>query len=267
MNVKTIWNSFVSKLPKRKKADEEDDRSIFSKHFEKIFLFIVIMLLVVLIYSLKTYDYKSITLPAWALDAIKSIWFWIILVAVLLFLFRRKILAIFKDTPGSTNKGTFQTWLRVLLTLAIVALLIWFVIPHMRHWNWFSTSHDHTAPVATNDKAMEVITSSPKRYSKLNMSGSNDMKKGVWKKFSIRRDGDPIWFTPAIAQGDTLTYYFKKVEDETRSWAVQAWIGTDGNPVEKHITEDEPYPEAQLGECLVSTNKDVVVVVKVKKKN
>ena len=171
-----------------------------------------------------------------------------------------------KTTAKSIAQWKLPKWVRSVLTFAIIVALLWFIVlPHMRHWNWVSTSHDNATAAVTNDRPMQVINASSKQYPKLNTSGSNKMKKGAWKKFSIRRDGDPLWFTPAIAKGDTLTYYFKKVEDETRTWAVQAWIGLDGEPVEKHITPDEPYPEAQLGECLVSTDRDVVVVVKTKK--
>lgn len=258
-----IW---IKNIRKKKKSVDEDDLEEYNDRAGSFQTVGVIILFVLLIWGISSIDFGSWNTPEWIISTITSIWFWIVLVVIiitiLLTAFRKKM---------DKNWVTWKNFKRLLLGIIFVVLtyvtVSWLLKPKKGIDFSFSGSDSPNAgSVGIKNKPTQSTTSSSQQYSKLNISGSNDMKKGIWKKFSIRRDGDPLWFTPAIAQGDTLTYYFKKVEDETRSWAVQAWIDSNGEPVEKHITSDEPYPEAQLGECLVSTDKDVVVVVEVKKK-
>lgn len=254
---KAKWDQFKKWVGIKEKEGEEKEEE-YRDAFSRFQLPIILFLLCIVIFLGQWTDFGTVDVFGWISNLFTNWWAWAILATVILavpsIIYRDKIFGKLKNPNIGWSWWAF--W-KIIATIAL-CIVLWFeVIPWIGSWGIWPKRQHFTQSTGSSPSAPTAY------YPAFNTDGSNIMKKGEWKLFTIRRDGPPLYF---IHEGtEPVTYRFEKVENRSRSWEVEVYRDAEGKIQERRLTYDEPFPEAQIGQCLVMADRDVIVVVTDKK--
>lgn len=245
------WKIFLVWLHIKKREVEDDDVEEYKDRSGKFQLIGLLVILVIIISIVSTFDFDSINLPSWLNSILTSRWFWVGLILLLIAIIFGKSMV----TKASLVKWSSWKPALFIIGILIIGSLIWFVliplVPNFWNSSTASTTWSSSAPTSTSTVAIDCPV--------FNLNGTNDMKKGQWFKYEVNWDDPAISFDPK--GGDTAVLYFKKHENATRAWTLTIWKNSAGEKKWKFYPR-HPLHGALVGTVYVkSARSDAVVMV------
>lgn len=222
-------------------------KSVYKDTHGRFNLLIIVGLTIAVGILLSRRDFSQFSLPDWLF----SFWFWVILIAIILFFTLRKKLSLKTFWEKNKPKVSWR-WLPVTLLILLFLAGIFFLTPVFR--SWFTPSNENRAGSSSSAKEMD--------YENLNLSGRNEMAAGKWFKFTGGYDDGKLLFDLPNKKGHA-TLHFEKSEDASRAWILKIWYVNQ----KKFWSFDPgpPPPETLVGTTYVNSEEDAVVIVTQKK--